>query len=284
MRIPENKADETPVSADVIAQAGIVAHTSPKQPSGEKHRLKSNILAIDIGGTKVKMLATGQLEPVKAPTGPRFKPVNLVDLVQKQYATREYRAITIGFPGLVGPRGPKSEPGNLGSGWVGFDFASAFGVPVKIVNDAVMQALGSYDKGRMLFLGLGTGIGSALIAEHLILPLELGNLRYDLNQTLSDVLGANGMERLGKRRWRKAVNEAVEILMRTFMVDYIVIGGGNSKNIKELPVGTRRGHNIAALSGGLALWETEDEWVIAGATNHPRKRSEAYVNGQSVFN
>jgi polyphosphate glucokinase len=165
----------------------------------------------------------------------------------------------------VGPHGPRSEPGNLGPGWVGFDFAAAFGKPVKMVNDASMQALGSYEGGRMLFLGLGTGLGSALITGNVIVPLELGRLLYDGERTLGEVLGRRGLERLGKGEWRRVVNKVVAALLGAFVVDYVVIGGGNAKNVKEPPPGTRLGHNLTAFRGGFRLWSVEDAWVLAAS-------------------
>ena len=177
----------------------------------------------------------------------------------------EFEAISIGCPALIGPHGPRSEPGNLGPGWVGFDFAAAFGKPVKMINDAAMQALGSYEGGRMLFLGLGTGLGSALITGHVIVPLELGQLLYDGSRTVGQVLGRRGMERVGKGEWRKSVNKAVTAMMRAFVTDYVVIGGGNAKHVKELPPGARLGHNLTAFRGGMRLWSVEDVWVLAAS-------------------
>jgi polyphosphate glucokinase len=175
----------------------------------------------------------------------------------------QYDAISLGYPGLTGTQGPRSEPGNLGPGWVGFDYATAFGKPVKLINDASMQALGSYEGGRMLFLGLGTGLGSTLIAGHVIVPLELGHLLYDKNRKLNDVLSRRGLEKLGKTEWREAVNQAVTALMRAFVADYVVLGGGNAKNVKELPPGVRRGHNLTAFRGGMRLWNLDDVFVLA---------------------
>ena len=223
----------------------------------------STILVLDVGGTKVKMLATGGTEPVKFPSGQDFTPARLVENVQKLCKGWKYEAISIGYPGLVGSLGPRSEPGNLGPGWVGFDFAAAFGKPVKMTNDAAMQALGSYEGGRMLFLGLGTGLGSTLITGHMIIPLELGRMIYDRERTLGDVLGRQGLARAGKSRWRKAVNRIVTALMHSFVADYVVIGGGNAKNVKELPPGARLGHNLTAFRGGFRLWSIEDVWVLA---------------------
>jgi hypothetical protein len=223
----------------------------------------ASILTIDIGGTKVKILATGQTEPRKAPSGKGFTPTKLVETVRALAHDWEYEAVTIGYPGLVGPHGPRSEPSNLGPGWVGFDFATAFGKPVKMVNDAAMQALGSYEGGRMLFLGLGTGLGSALITGHVVVPLELGRLPYDGDRTFGEVLGRRGLARIGKGEWRRAVARAVTSLMGAFVADYLVIGGGNAKNVKDLPPGSRLGHNLTAFRGGFRLWSADDVWVLA---------------------
>jgi polyphosphate glucokinase len=183
-------------------------------------------------------------------------------LVQQLAAGWAYEAVTIGYPGLVGAQGPRSEPGNLGGGWVGFDFAAAFGKRVKMINDAAMQALGSYEGGRMLFLGLGTGLGSALIAGHVIVPLELGRMPFDGDNTLGDVLGRRGLEKRGKGKWRKAVKKVVTAVMHAFLADYVVIGGGNAKHVKELPPGARLGHNLTAFRGGFRLWSVEDVWFL----------------------
>lgn len=244
--------------------------TKPNGPSVAA--APASILAIDIGGTNVKILASGQVEARKAPSGKAFTPAQLLETVRTLAEGWEYEAVSIGYPGLVGPQGPRSEPGNLGPGWVGFNFPAALGKPVKMINDAAMQALGSYEGGRMLFLGLGTGLGSALITGHVIVPLELGALLYDDEQTLGQVLGRRGLERLGKRDWRKCVNRAVTALAHGFVTDYVVIGGGNAKQVKELPPGTRRGHNLTAFRGGFRLWSVEDVWVLAavgGETPQP---------------
>ncbi len=236
--------------------------------SGERPATRvapSSILTIDIGGTKVKFLAAGQTEARKAPSGKDFTPARLVETVRALTPDWEYEAVSIGYPGLVGPHGPRSEPGNLGPGWVGFDFATAFGKPVKMVNDAAMQALGSYEGGRMLFLGLGTGLGSALITGHVVVPLELGRLPFDVERTFGEVLGRRGLERLGKGDWRAALNTAVTALMSAFVTDYVVIGGGNAKHVKELPPGSRLGHNLTAFRGGFRRWSAEDVWVLAAS-------------------
>jgi hypothetical protein len=259
------------------AEAALLEQSSDNPPphkvpaeaaSGEKPpapAAPASILSVDIGGTKVKILATGQTKPRKAPSGREFTPARLVETVRALAHDWEYEAVSIGLPALVGPQGPRSEPGNLGPGWVGFDFAAAFGKPVKMVNDAAMQALGSYEGGRMLFLGLGTGLGSTLITGHVIVPLELGRLMFDGERTLGEVLGRRGLERLGKGEWRKAVHKTATTLMQAFVADYVVIGGGNAKNIKEPPPGARLGHNLTAFRGGFRLWSVEDVWVLAAS-------------------
>jgi len=216
-----------------------------------------SILVIDIGGTKVKMLASGETEPRKVPSGKTMTPSLLVDVVKEHAIGWKYEAISMGYPGLVGNQGPRSEPGNLGSGWVGFNFGAAFGLPVRIINDAAMQALGSYEGGRMLFLGLGTGLGSSLICDNIIVPLELGQLRFN-GETIGDLIGRKGLKRLGKEAWRAIVNDVATSLTRAFMVDYLVLGGGNAKNVKALPPGSRRGHNMTAFRGGVRLWNLND--------------------------
>src|SRR5207244_3642112 len=189
-------------------------------------------------------------------------PVRMVEVVRELAAGWEYEAVSLGYAGPVGPEGPRADNPNLGPGWVGFDFAAAFGVPVKVINDAAMQALGSYEGGRMLFLGLGTGVGSALITGQVIIPLDLGALMFDSRQTLNDVLSRRGLRRLGKRAWRKIANQTVTTLMRAFMAEYIVIGGGNAKLLKELPPGARLGNNLTAFRGGFRLWSPDDSWIV----------------------
>ncbi len=222
------------------------------------------ILAIDIGGSKLKALASGQAEPRKAPSGPELNPLRLVEEVRELTADWEYEAVSIGVPAPVGDHGPRAEPGNLGSGWVGFNFAAAFDRPVKVVNDAAMQALGSYDGGRMLFLGLGTGLGSALIAERTLIALELGRLPFpgkiggESGLTFGEVFGRAGLKRFGRAAWRRAFARVVPALIEAFLVDDVVIGGGGAKKLEELPHGVRLGHNLTAFRGGFRLWGVED--------------------------
>ena len=217
----------------------------------------SKILVIDIGGTKIKALVTGQTEPRKASSGKKLTPSKMVEIVKELAADWEYEAISLGYPGLVGHHGPRSEPGNLGAGWVGFDFTAAFGLPVRIVNDAAMQALGSYEGGRMLFLGLGTGLGSAFIAADTVICLELGCLPHPSGETLGKVLGKNGLDELGKDKWVETVQKTVEYLRVAFIAEHVVIGGGNAKKMKNLLPGTRLGHNLTAFRGGMRLWNIE---------------------------
>lgn len=211
-------------------------------------------LCIDIGGTRIKILAVGESKPLHIKSGLKVTPAKMVEAVLRASKGWTYSRISIGFPGLVGPGGPRSEPGNLGPGWVGFDFSTAFGKPVRIINDAAMQALGSYDGGRMLFLGLGTGLGSALITDNVIVNLELGNLPFGDGERLGDLLGRAGLEATGKKRWRKTLLGVLPSLMSAFQADYIVLGGGNSKHVDRLPAGVRLGHNLTAFRGGIRLW------------------------------
>src|SRR5262245_55928217 len=237
-----------------------------KQPSIEKSF--TEILTVDIGGSNVKILATGQTEPRKYRSRKNLTPGKMEEVVQKVSQGWDYQAISIGYPGLVGDHGPSSEPGNLGHGWVGFDFPSALGYPVRIINDAAMQALGSYEGGRMLFLGLGTGLGSALITGQIIITLELGQLIYEGKKTLGEMLGRQGMKRSGKTVWRQTVIDVVPALMKALLADSVVLGGGNAKNMKELPHGVRLGHNLTAFRGGFRLWNIE---IIQPPANDDRQ-------------
>jgi len=239
-----------------------------KSNSGPNTPPKS-ILSIDVGGSKVKILATGQSEPRRELTGPSMTPQQMVEAVQKMAEDWKYEAVSIGYPGQVGTDGPRSEPGNLGPGWVGFNFAAAFDRPVRILNDAAMQALGSYDGGRMLFLGFGTGLGSTLIAESVIVPLELGQLPSRNGRTLGEVLGRAGLRRLGKKSWRRRVEQVVPALMSALLADYVVLGGGNAKLLKDPPAGARLSNNLTAFRGGFRLWHLEDLPTMSGTDHAP---------------
>jgi len=214
-----------------------------------------NVLVVDVGGTHVKILATGQTEMREMVSGPTLTPEAMVEGVKRLAEGWTYEVVSIGYPGPVVRGLPRLEPHNLGPGWVGFDYAAAFGHPVKLVNDAAMQALGSYEGGTMLFLGLGTGLGSALIYNGVLEPLEFAHLPYKKGRSYEDYLGIRGLKRLGKKRWRMAVADVVPKLRAAFEVDYVVLGGGNSRKLKTLPEGARLGDNANAFLGGFRLWE-----------------------------
>jgi polyphosphate glucokinase len=213
------------------------------------------ILVLDVGGTHVKMAATGQEEIRKFVSGPELTPQELVKQVTKATADWEYDAISIGYPGPVVNGKPFLEPKHLGSGWIGFDFARHFGKPVKVINDAAMQALGSYRGGRMLFLGLGTGLGSTLIVDNVVIPMELAHLPYKKGRTMEQYVGLEGLDRLGRRKWERAVDDVVARLKAAVIADYVMLGGGNSKKLKKIPAGSRLGDNNNAFIGGFRMWE-----------------------------
>ena len=214
------------------------------------------ILVIDVGGTNVKVLATGHRQRIQIPSGPKLTPAKMVAAIRAATAGWKYDVISIGYPGVVVHGLPITEPRHLGSGWVGFDFKKAFGRPVKIVNDAAMQAIGSYQGGRMLFLGLGTGLGSALIVDKVLEPMELAHLPYKKGRTYEEYVGIAGLERLGKKKWLRHVNKVVEQLKDATQADYVVLGGGNARLLKKLPAGSRLGANANAFRGGYRLWES----------------------------
>jgi predicted NBD/HSP70 family sugar kinase len=215
-----------------------------------------NVLVIDIGGSNIKILATGQPERIKIPSGADFTPQQLVELVQK--ATKEanwkFEVVTVGFPGMVKQGKIVSDPVNLGKGWMGFDFEKALGCPVKVINDAAMQALGSYEGGKLLFMGFGTGLGTAMVYEHLILPLEGGHLPFR-DGTFESHVGNANLTLLGKKQWKELVLETIARFQNCFQPDEIVLGGGNSKHLDELPTNCRLGSNKNAFAGGFKLWE-----------------------------
>lgn len=218
---------------------------------------RNRVLVIDVGGTHVKVLATGVAEPCKIDSGKQMTARRMVAAVKKAAATWKYDRVSIGYPGPVMHGRPVAEPHNLGAGWVGFDFAKAFGRPVRLVNDAAMQALGSYKGGRMLFLGLGTGLGSALIIDGIVEPMELAHLPYKKGKTYEDYVGLRGLERLGKKKWRRVVEDVVGRLRLALGADDVVIGGGNAKELKGPPEDSRFGDNANAFAGGFRLWEDD---------------------------
>jgi len=215
------------------------------------------VLAIDVGGSSVKILATGQKAPQKFVSGPRMTAKQMVSAVKKLAAVWNYEVVSLGYPGSVFHGHILHEPHNLGSGWVNFDFKKAFGRPVKIINDAAMQALGSYKGGSMLFLGLGTGLGSAMIVNGLLEPMELGHLPYR-KATYEDYVGIRGLKRFRKKKWRKYVADVVERLAAALEPEDIVLGGGNVKQLQELPKGCREVDNANAFVGGFRLWIKEE--------------------------
>jgi polyphosphate glucokinase len=212
------------------------------------------ILSIDLGGTHVKVLTTGEQER-KAISGPAMTPRRMVAAVKRLSADWRYDVLSLGYPGPVVQGRPVGEPRNLAPGWVGFDFRKAFGKPVRILNDAAMQALGSYEGGRMLFLGLGTGLGSAMIVDGILEPMEIAHLPYKKGKSYEDYVGLRGLERHGKKKWRRVVADVVAQLMRALEADYVVLGGGNAKLLDTLPKGARLGDNANAFRGGFLLWK-----------------------------
>ncbi|MCI0748423.1 MAG: ROK family protein [Verrucomicrobia subdivision 3 bacterium] len=217
-----------------------------------------NVLVIDIGGNNVKILATGQNESRKFPSGPTLTPKQMVAGVKKLDGDWKYDAVSIGYPGMVVRNRLLAEPHNLGRGWMGFDFETAFKRPVKVVNDAAMQALGSYKGGKMLFLGLGTGLGSAMIVDGAIEPMELAHLSYKKG-TYEDYVGERSLEKRGKKKWRDHVADVVNRLVAVLEPNDVVLGGGNVKKLKVLPKGCREGNNANAFLGGFRLWEKADK-------------------------
>ncbi|HYT62198.1 MAG TPA: ROK family protein [Haliangiales bacterium] len=230
------------------------------------------VLVIDVGGTHIKMLATGKRKPIEIPSGPDMTARKMVASVRKAAAEWKFEAVSVGYPGPVVHDHPVAEPHNLGRGWVGFDFRKAFGCPAKIINDAAMQALGSYRGRRMLFLGLGTGLGSALIVDGVLEPMELAHLPYKNGRTYEDYVGLAGLKRLGKKKWRRHVAEVVKQLKTALQADYVVLGGGNAKLLKRLPSGTRLGNNAHAFAGGFRLWQARTGGrLLPESQRHPAK-------------
>jgi polyphosphate glucokinase len=236
--------------------------------AGEDQRHDSegsmNVLVIDVGGTHVKILATDQSEKREFASGPKMTAEQMVPEVQKLAEGWAFDVVSMGYPGPVLHNRPVADPKNLGPGWMGFDFKAGFGRPTRILNDAAMQALGDYRNGKMLFLGLGTGLGSTLIVDGIVEPMELGHLPYK-KATYEDYVGARGLERLGKKRWRKHVFDVVDRLVAALEPDDIVLGGGNAKILAELPPRCRLGENANAFKGGFLMWEDAPKSSKSGA-------------------
>ena len=224
---------------------------------------KPNILVVDVGGTNVKLLATGQSELRRVRSGPDLTPARMTREVKKAVADWEYDVVTIGCPGPVVGNRIVLNPVNLGPGWEKYDFERAFGKPVKLINDAAMQAIGSYEGGRMLFLGLGTGLGTACIFDGVVAPMEVAHLPYR-NRTFEAYVGLRGMKHFGKRRWREMVEDVVGRLRHALQVEYVVLGGGHVKFLKRLPPHCRAGANANAFLGGFRLWTEPDRFILAG--------------------
>jgi polyphosphate glucokinase len=212
------------------------------------------VLAVDIGGSHVKILTSAGGEERRVDSGPGLTPSELVDAVNKLARGLSYDVISMGYPGPVSHDRPLADPANLGAGWAGYDFAARFGRPVKMVNDALMQAIGSYDGGRMLFLGLGTGLGAAMIVANVAQPMELAHLPYKKGRSFEDYVGERGLVKHGKKKWRGYVFDVVDRLRAAMQPDYVVIGGGNVDKLDELPADSRRGDNTRAFEGGFRLW------------------------------
>ena len=213
------------------------------------------VLVIDVGGNNVKMRVSDDETSRRFKSGPDLTPERVVAGVAETAEGWDYDAITVGVPAPIVDGRPAIDPVNLGDGWAGFDFEAAFGKPTRVINDASMQALGSYEGGRMLFMGLGTGLGSAMVVDGKVLPLELGHLPYKSDKTFEDYVGIAGLKRMGRKKWEVCVHDVVAKLNGALLCDYVVLGGGNTKKLKELPPGARRGANTNAFLGGFRLWD-----------------------------
>ena len=213
------------------------------------------ILVVDIGGTHLKIQRSDSKELIKLPSGPKMTAAQAAVAIKKITSGWEFDAVAIGFPGPVKNNRPVREPHNLGGGWVKFDFKKAFGKPVRIINDAAMQALGGHRGGRSLFLGLGTGLGSAMVMEETVLPLELAHLPYRKNRSYEEYLGTAGLKKMGKKKWQHHVGIVVELLKDALLADYVVLGGGNARLLETLPANVELGKNANAIRGGILLWK-----------------------------
>lgn len=218
-----------------------------------------NVLVVDVGGTNLKVSVGGEGQRLKIPSGPEMTAAKMAEAVQKAVAGRAFDVVSIGYPGPVANGRPAREPHNLGAGWVRFDYAKAFGKPVRVVNDAAMQALGSYQGGRMLYLGLGTGLGSAFVGDGALEPLELAHMPYRKGRTYEDYLGLRGLKRMGRKKWQRHVENVIEILKHGLQADYVMLGGGQTKELLRIPPGVRLGTNEHAILGGLRLWKERQD-------------------------
>jgi polyphosphate glucokinase len=217
-----------------------------------------SVLAVDVGGSHVKVLVSGETQSRRGPSGPELTAAGMVDVALAAADGWRWDVVTVGVPAPVRAGRVVSEPFNLGTGWVGFDFEAAFGSPTRVMNDAAMQALGSYEGGTMLFLGLGTGLGSAMIVNGIVEPMELGHLPFR-KRTFEDYVGERGRKKYGRKRWEELVAEAVERLSAALLPDYVVLGGGNAAKLEQLPPNARLGSNSNAFTGGFRIWQAEEE-------------------------
>jgi polyphosphate glucokinase len=256
---PATAAPATAAPATAAPKAAAPRTAAPKKAAARAAAPKAappkqNILVIDVGGTNLKLIDSNHAEPVKIPSGTTMTAQKMVAEVKNATQGWGYTVVSIGYPGPVRQGKLIAEPHNLGPGWIEMDFEKEFGCPVRVVNDAAMQALGSYDGGRMLFLGLGTGLGSALIIDGVLAPMELAHLPYRKGKTFEEFVGIRGFEKLGKAKWLENVNTVIHLLRNALVADYVVLGGGNSKKLKELPEGVHLGANSNAFLGGFRLW------------------------------
>jgi polyphosphate glucokinase len=238
-----------------------------------KKKAPRRVLVVDVGGSHVKLRIGQRGKTQKFVSGPKMSAADMVKGVRKLTAGAEYEAVSIGYPGLVVRGRIAADPHNLGHGWLGFDFDEAFGKPVRVINDAAMQALGSYNGGRMLFLGLGTGLGATLILDGIVEPMELGHMPYKHGRSYENYAGARGLRRLGLRKWRKVVRDIIEQLKTALEADYVVLGGGNAERLKTLPRGVRLGDNSNAMTGGQLLWRESEGPAVR--SSKPRSRAAA---------
>jgi polyphosphate glucokinase len=250
---------------DSSDNSGMPSRFPPKRSRTSKPPDPARILVIDVGGSHIKFRIGPRGAIRRFVSGPDMSAADMARQLRQLVRNLPYQAVSIGYPGLVLRGRIASEPFNLGPGWVGYDFEKALGRPVRVINDATMQAVGSYEGGRMLFLGLGTGLGATLILDGVVEPMEIGHMPYKRGRTFEDYAGERGRERLGNKKWRKAVAEVVARLKEVLEADYVVLGGGNAARLKELPEGARLGDNLNAFKGGLSLWRGDDPLAVSVA-------------------
>jgi polyphosphate glucokinase len=267
-----NAADAEASGCLAVVKVADSGENPPMQGKRKAPAAPRRVLVIDVGGAHVKFRVGAHGPIQKFTSGPTMRPEGMIRRIVRLTRATPYDRVSIGYPGLVFRDRVAAEPHNLGKGWTGFDFARALGKPVRIINDAAMQAIGSYSGGRMLFLGLGTGLGATLIIDGVVEPTEVGHMPFRRGRSFEDWVGERGRERLGNRAWRKAVDEVVAALQAAFETDYIVLGGGNARRLKKLPPRVRLGDNRNAFIGGLRLWQRGAPALPAAATGARRRR------------